>query len=101
MPKFDNAISHGLVDTRFVEWRGVARRVAERRFTEWRGIGEVWLVQWRKGVDPRLASSRGGSRATCGGAWHDSALIRMPLVMHVRGRAHTALWAATKDNLEC
>ena len=31
MPKFD-IISNGLVDTRVLEWRGVARRAAEGRF---------------------------------------------------------------------
>ena len=74
MPKFGNVFPSG-GHARFLEWRGVTRRVAEGRFTEWRGvlrIGEAWLVQWRKGVealyrvDPEWIPP-----ATSGGAWHD------------------------------
>ena len=73
------SVSNGLVDTRFLEWRGAARRVAEGRFTDWRGVA-------------RPVEDRGrqveGRDMIC-------ALIRMPLVlvMHVCGRPGPIQWA--------
>ena len=77
MPKFDNAYYS------FLEWRGVARRVAGC-FTDWRGMAcpveegffqvEGRFTEWDLHV-PRLEEDQGpgasGTWSSSGGAWHD------------------------------